>query len=481
MVDLQSCFAFVFHGLFVGGGIASSYFEQIVNHVSFLLCAMLTDVVILGTSSLRRFHNVRRSVKVQMVELNLFKTALTRTDPYALQTARISTRVYLFSMLVAFGIITVYLWSSTRVHTVTFQSPSRTLFENLQTKYPNTLQCPCRQIVIPYELFTSFSPTYHPVCSSQFISDSWIVSISGLNDVNSVFDALDFRTAGPTFFNSLATLCSLSETTINEAWYIFNQTPLITGLTLIESEFKIQSNLAIQLFQQNTISDLKHVLSLVDMHTQTMYATGYENLLLATNETAAATTPIDFGWMPSEDAICSCGLTDQCADVISFFKYTDGTIYAPYYLTFTLPDILIGCYVVPSVLQSSLDCFFNQTCLDIVQNAIKTKASISISILEANTTRFSSQALITTLLDNLMVETWNENIEYDQYYEQCDPEQCTYTYTSGNNLLQIVTTIVGLFGGLSVALRIIVPLPIRWIRNRLRRRGETNNVTGKLD
>ncbi len=84
------------------------------------------------------------------------------------------------------------------------------------------------------------------------------------------------------------------------------------------------------------------------------------------------------------------------------------------------------------------------------------------------------------MLDNLMIEKWNEKIEYDKYYERCAPEQCTYTYTSSNNPLGIVTTLFGLYGGLAVALKIIVRLIFRWIRKGIRRRGEPT-LTGKAD
>jgi hypothetical protein len=382
-------------------------------------------------------------------------------------------------MLLALNIITIYLIFSVRVHTITVEKPSQTTFENLYNRYTSALQCPCSRIANSYQLFTSLSPVFHPVCSSLYISDAWIISISGLNINDSVYDAIDFRTAGPTFFRTLATLCSLSNITIYNAWYIFSQTPLITDFTLIESEFKARTKVVIEQFQKKTISEFQRVLSLVELHTRTMYGTGYLNIVLYTNQLSTTTTPIDFGWKPVATNTCSCDLSDRCDDAMSFYSYTDNTIYAPYNLTFTLPDILIGCFVVSSVLRSSLACFFNQTCLDIVQHEIKSERSINISILDINSTRFSPQSLIRTVLDNLMIETWNEKIEYDEYYEQCAPEQCTYTYTSSPNALQIITTVVGLFGGLSVVLKVAVPFIIRWIRNRIDSYEQPKTLKGK--
>jgi hypothetical protein len=70
-------------------------------------------------------------MKTRLVELNLFETPFTRNDPYELHTARIVTRVYLAILLITLGIITTSLLSPLRVHTVTVENPSQTIFENL--------------------------------------------------------------------------------------------------------------------------------------------------------------------------------------------------------------------------------------------------------------------------------------------------------------------------------------------------------------
>ena len=430
---------------------------------------------------LQRLRNTQRHIKGQLRELNLFRTDVARNDPYEQRTAIISTRIYLLTLVIAVSIIVVYLLASVQVYTTIVENPSRTTFENLYQKYTTSLQCPCSHIVNSYELLTSLSPVLHPVCSSLYISDSWIISISGLNDIDSVYDPIDFRTAGPSFFTALATLCSLSNTTISNAWYIFGQTSLITDSMLVESEFEDRTKVAIGQFQNNTISEFKRILSLIQLHAKTMYAPGYQHFFLYTNESSTSAEPIDFTITPIDTDTCACGYTDQCTDVMSFFNYTDGlTIYSPYYVDFTLPDIEVGCFVVSSTLQSSIECFFNQTCLNIVKQNIPQKRAINISILNPNSTRFGPNSLIGTIVDNLMVETWNEEMYYDQYFKQCAPKQCTYTYTASQNFLYIVTTIFGLFGGLSVALRIAVPLIVRWIRNRIRRHRQPNTVAGKI-
>ncbi|CAF0857897.1 unnamed protein product [Adineta steineri] len=426
---------------------------------------------------LQRLRNAQNTMKNKIIELNLFKTAAARTNPFELKTTKIITYVYLITMLLALSIVTIYLLASTQVRTETIQNPSQMIFKNLNEKYMSTLQCPCSSIANSYESFTSLSPTFHPICSSLFLSNDWIVSISDMLISYAAYDPIDFRVAGPVFFNAMSTLCSLASKTIYDAWYEFSQSLLITDLVLTESEFETRTTVAIKQFQENTLNEFKRILSLVDLHAKTMYNTGYNNIDLYTDQLSTVTTQVDFGWEPVITKTCSCSLNGQCTDVMSFFYYTGLDTTSPYYLNFTISDLQVGCYVLPSVLNSSLSCFFNQTCLDMIQRETKSARSINVPILDINSTRFSPHTRIQTLLDNLMIETWNETISYEKYYEICAPEQGTYTYTSRNNPVQIITTLIGLFGGLSVALKIIVSFIIHRIRNRMRPHEERNIVT----
>ncbi|CAF1180168.1 unnamed protein product [Adineta steineri] len=427
---------------------------------------------------LQRLRNAQNTMKNKIIALNLFKTAAARTNPFELKTTRIMTYVYLITMVLALSIVTIYLLTSIRVHTETMQNPSQMIFENLNEKYTNTLQCPCSSIANTYESFTSLSPTFHPICSSLFISVDWIISLSDVNIVDAAYDPIDFHVTGPIFFNAMKTLCSLSNMTIYDSWYEFNQSLLITDLVVAESEFATRTNATIEQFQKNTLNEFKRILSLVDLHTRTMYNTGYDNLDLYTDQLTTSTTQVDFKWETVISKTCNCTFNGQCIDVMSFFYYTNSlTTNAPYYLTSTIPDLQVGCYVMPSVLNSTLSCFFNQTCLDMIQNEVESVRSINITILNINSTHFPPHTRIQIILDNLMIEAWNEKISYEKYYEKCAPEQCTYTYTSRNNPIQVITTLIGLFGGLSVALKIIVSLIIRQIRRRMRPREETNIVT----
>jgi hypothetical protein len=65
-----------------------------------------------------------------------------------------------------------------------------------------------------------------------------------------------------------------------------------------------------------------------------------------------------------------------------------------------------------------------------------------------------------------MVEEWNLLIMYEQYYNECQPTECSYTHQTKNTVIYIVTTLVGLVGGLITVLKLIVPIFVKLIRRK---------------
>jgi len=77
--------------------------------------------------------------------------------------------------------------------------------------------------------------------------------------------------------------------------------------------------------------------------------------------------------------------------------------------------------------------------------------------------RFLENSTIEELVNQLMVEEWNQSIIYENYYNECQPLECIYTYQTKNNAIYIITTLVGLIGGLTTALKLIVPRMVKFI------------------
>jgi hypothetical protein len=62
-----------------------------------------------------------------------------------------------------------------------------------------------------------------------------------------------------------------------------------------------------------------------------------------------------------------------------------------------------------------------------------------------------------------MVEQWLVNMSFANYYSECAPKTCSYSFNQRNNFLIIFTTIIALIGGLNTIFRLFVPLIIQTI------------------
>ncbi|CAF1297121.1 unnamed protein product, partial [Rotaria sp. Silwood1] len=277
---------------------------------------------------------------------------------------------------------------------------------------------------------------------------------------------VDFKGSGQTFFVALQTLCSLAKTTVFNAWYNFKQSAYITDQVVSKKEMIEHIQTTLNQFHSNTVAQFKQSLTLIQFHSINMYAVGAGNVRLETYTSANSTNQyLAFYYKQVYWDNCSCTLNDNCVSPMGFYNYSQKDLAYPSSLIFNIPQFFIGCFVLQSVLQSSLECFFNQTCLDAVQFQIRSSQSINITILQANTTRFLPETLIKVIVDNLMLEQWGDNIQYSQYYQQCAPESCSYTITSHNDFSYIITLLISLFGGVSMALKLAIPIIVRWIRN----------------
>ena len=183
---------------------------------------------------------------------------------------------------------------------------------------------------------------------------------------------------------------------------------------------------------------------------------------------------------PSIRGNCKCAFDDDCAAQMKFYTYSN--FYQPR-TTFNIPGLFAGCSVIESVRLSSVKCFFEQSCLKMVMQFLgKSRASpIATPILPSDSSQqYSPDTSMGTVIDALMVDRWNDSVDYKQYYHRCKPRQCSYTITTRGNVLYIFSTIIGIFGGLTIILKIVSQAIVTVVRNRKRTQTESANNAGKL-
>ncbi len=83
-----------------------------------------------------------------------------------------------------------------------------------------------------------------------------------------------------------------------------------------------------------------------------------------------------------------------------------------------------------------------------------------------------------------MIEQWNNQTFYQDYFNQCQPDECTATYVHRGNVPYIITTMTGLIGGLTKVYMFAIPLLVKLIFSliiRLKRKKLINNKVAPLE
>lgn len=138
-----------------------------------------------------------------------------------------------------------------------------------------------------------------------------------------------------------------------------------------------------------------------------------------------------------------------------------------------MPGFYSGCSSIYSVRLSTLECFYNSTCLNQTIQSLAQNfqaPTFETNVLSMNHTRFFPKMNMSDAIDNLLIDVWNVNIKYSEYYKTCNPSYCLYTYTMRGELSYVVTTILGIFGGITVFLRVTINFIVRFVRNRFKQR-----------
>jgi hypothetical protein len=79
-------------------------------------------------------------------------------------------------------------------------------------------------------------------------------------------------------------------------------------------------------------------------------------------------------------------------------------------------------------------------------------------VLDASlSSEYSMNSTIKELVDNLMIKQWNVSSNFENYYNECQPIERTYTFETKNDVIYIVTTLFGVAGGLTTVLELVVP------------------------
>ncbi|CAF1406822.1 unnamed protein product [Adineta steineri] len=153
---------------------------------------------------------------------------------------------------------------------ITQSNPSLVTYRRLHELYSDSLKCPCKKMSISYDIFITLSPTLHQICSSDFISESWISTMTlfnaqpGSNTILNVgLNGFDSR-----YFKLLSSICQLAIRTIDDAVRQFLTRSFVTQYVISESEFNAKLNTTFKQFKQSLITEFNLLTDMVHLFTR---------------------------------------------------------------------------------------------------------------------------------------------------------------------------------------------------------------------
>ncbi|CAF4019825.1 unnamed protein product [Adineta steineri] len=390
-------------------------------------------------------------VKIKMFLLNLnFFSDPDKNNDWHLYGQRLSTRFFIISIIIAFSILIVYGSTYSVTKTIIINKPSVDVYYTLQNKYPQTLTCPCSSTTNEHSQFISFQPTQHPVCYSDFITDKWTNYLRAVSGASLFF--LDFRYTNAAFFPTILSFCELSRETIKNEIFIFNSTKYITESVQEIDLFNSQTQQLISNMKQTTANLFQ---LLISMSRQTVWG----NALFST---------ATYYYMPDPTINYDYNSTINPHNLNLIFypahyQYRNDPVDQ---ILFTVPGYYVGCYASESMFHSTFECFSNETCLQTIYDLIYLTSSdpFNATAMQLNGSHYNATTSVEDIIDNLMIEEWNNETSFQFYYKQCNPYLCSYSYDVKGDISYVIAITFGLIGGLTTILKIIIPSIVLMIR-----------------
>ena len=163
-------------------------------------------------------------------------------------------------------------------------------------------------------------------------------------------------------------MCNLIKETSTRAIDTFLQTTYISGYLTPEQEFRLRMTASIVNFEALAPAEFFHLIELIQYTTQgnQLLAGSFTNTRFQYNPNGSIEDGfINLLWVSQHDPSCSCGLSsNSCAISLDEYcedpnKNTDGTT-----CTYSIPGLLISCYIFDALTLSSLACLYDEDCIE---------------------------------------------------------------------------------------------------------------------
>ncbi|CAF3732754.1 unnamed protein product [Rotaria sp. Silwood1] len=274
-------------------------------------------------------------------------------------------------------------------------------------------------------------------------------------NLSTTFYFRDFRSSCKFFFQALRTFCELTNKTISDSLNRFYSTQYISAAVISSDLLDLQMQSIFEQYISLITNQLLLSLQMIQNTTQinALFSARWTNYDLRMSSSPRLPGMQLVAPVPQVYSNCRCDVSLSCIEQSAIYDGVDNTT-----KLFSIPGIYSGCFVMESLLHSTVECFYNETCIEGLSSYFLPNTSLTVTALDSSLpSRFFENSTIQELVDELMVEQWNLSITFENYYSACQPIKCTYSYTGKHDIIYIMTTVFGLIGGMVTILKLVVP------------------------
>ena len=416
-------------------------------------------------------QNSQPSLLKNLINLNFYKSG--STNEAVIRREILSTRLFTILLSASIVIITIYASTSLQEKTEKVMYPSEIKYRKILSKYPYTVKCFCSEVSIPFENFLHAVPTFHQVCSSGFVSQPWLDFTFNIDRSN--LWPMDVRNTLSAVWQLITAFCQESATTFLQSLDDFQDSSLISSILMSPDLLQTTTKAVIDTLRQTATDRFLRSAEAVRLITLAAdYMTGVSTNFflpaetLPSNETLVSIPSRTIRYVqPGDSEVCYCQRDGSCEMPSGLYSYDSWETLGIFDLNIimpnqTLPGLVMDCLPLQIVFSSTLQCFYDQSCLDLLISAYPTHFDVSILNTDSPS-RFQPTDTVKLLIENIFIEEIINELDYTSYYRSCKPNYCTYTFAQRFDWSYTVTMIISLFGGLNVALRFICPYMIGFL------------------